>query len=386
MQFSILNIGLDRDLLSRGQKTEAQARQCFYAHHLPARQVHLVKAPYRTDKTIIKLDQQITVIPCPVVHWVQFCISAFFHGISVIRKNRIDVIQVQEPFVSGLAGALLSRLFHVPLVVGLFSDEIDNPVWLSERRLNRWANVVGKWVLRQASAIRSDSQAVVNRLSSYHFRNLSYVPFLITHADCLLETASYAPNVRAQLLEGQSGPLLLSVSRLEHEKNIPLLLEAVQLALKQHPGLVLAMVGHGSLEAGLKKLAEKLLPGKVRWLGWVPNDQIPAYYQAADLTLLGSNRESAARVLIESLLAGTAVLTTDTAGAADIVQGGEFGRVVPVGDVGAFAEALVTLCRDRERLEKMGKAGRCSMQNSVTGEAVVNQLRQILAGVAKRSA
>lgn len=374
---TILNIGLDRDLLSREVRTEAQTRQLFYAQSLPARLVHIVKASYGTPAGRIDLDENLSIVPCPVRHWSQFVPAAIRLGAELLRGEPFDLIQVQEPFVSGLAGAYLARRFDVPLVVGLYSDEIDNPVWLAERPLNRLANRIGKWVLRQAAAARSDSQAVADRLSHYGFRHLTYIPFLITHSDRLLAPDARAPDMRLRLLEGSSGPLLLAVCRLEPEKNIPLMLAAFAEAASRYPGLVLAIAGHGSLADELEQEAGRIAPGRVRWLGWIGNTEMPGYYQAADLMLLSSDRESAARVLYESLLAGTPVLTTDTAGAREVIEDGVTGRIVPVGDNEAFTHALIELCGNPGGLAGMGQAGRQQMTSRVTAEAVTRQMRAV---------
>lgn len=374
---TILNIGLDRDLLSRDVRTEAQSRQLFYARSLPARLVHIVKAPHGTPCDRIELDDNLSIVPCPVRHWSQFVPAAIRLGGELLRRESFDLIQVQEPFVSGLAGVLLARRFRMPLVVGLYSDEIDNPVWLAERPLNRLANRIGKWVLHQAAAVRSDSLAVAERLSHYGFRHLTYIPFLITHADRLLAPDAGAQAIRLRLLDGQTGPLLLAACRLEQEKNIPLMLSAFARAAKQHTGLVLAIAGSGSLADMLAHEAERIVPGRVRWLGWVGNTEMPAYYQAADLMLLSSNRESAARVLYESLLAGTPALSTDTAGAREVIEDGVTGRIVPVGDLDAYSQALIELCGTPSRLDEMGQEGRRRMSSRVTAEAVARQLRSV---------
>jgi glycosyltransferase involved in cell wall biosynthesis len=378
-RIAILNIGLDRDLLARDRQSEAQRRQSIYADGIPASIVHLVKAPAGASHEAISCGEQVRVMPCPVSHWALFPFAAMQLAARELRNARFDMVQVQEPYLCGLVGAMLALRFRLPLVVGVFSDEVDNPVWLAERRLNRVANAVAKWVWRRAAAIRVDSRAVVERLARSGYRNLTYVPFLITNADRLSAPSPETAAVRARLLGSRAGPLAVAVSRLEAEKNVSLMLQAVGAAAKVHPGLVLAVVGEGRQAAELAAEAEQVAPGCVRWLGRIENSELPAYYQAADVTLLSSNRESAARVLSESLLAGTPVLTTDTAGAREMIEDGISGRIVPVGDVQAFADALVAMCRDRGRLGQMGQAGRARMANSVTADAVVRQLRQLYA-------
>ena len=131
------------------------------------------------------------------------------------------------------------------------------------------------------------------------------------------------------------------------------------------------------MAAALAAEAEAVAPGRVRWLGRIENAEMSAYYQAADLVLLSSNRESAARVLWESLLAGTPVLTTDTAGAREVVEDGISGRVVPIGDLKAFTGALVELCGDVGRLARLGAEGRRRVERIATAQAVLDGLRRL---------
>jgi len=297
-------------------------------------------------------------------------------GKRLLATKAFDFIQVQEPYLAGAIGACLSRMSGVPLIAGLFSDEIDNPAWLKERKLNRVANTVGKYVLRHAAATRTDSRAVADRVAGIGCRNLTYIPFLITDADRLLVRGNHVGSVRDDLLAGRSGPLMLAVNRLEEEKNVSLMLRALATASRQLPGLVLAIAGSGRLENCLHQEAERVLPNRVRWLDWVPSERMADYYQAADLTLISSNRESAARVLVESLLAGTPVVSTATAGANEVIEDRVSGRIVPIGDEKAFASAVVELARDPVRLTEMGRYGRERMRQTVTADAVVEQLRE----------
>lgn len=374
----ILNISLDRDLLCGSERNEAQARQLIYARELPASTVILTKTFLGADKSPIELESGLVrVIPCPVRHWSLFPMAAMSMGARILSNGGFDVIQVQEPFISGIVGLYLSYWFKLPLVVGVFSDEIDNPIWIQKSLRNRFANKVGKIVLRHASAIRTDSEAVANRLRSSGFEKAMSVPFLITNAGMLAKLAENRIKMRLELLDGQSGPLLLAVMRLEQEKNIPMMLEGFGRVIEALPGAVLAVAGDGSLRAELETREGNSLSGRVRWLGRVANESLPAIYQAADLFLLTSNIESSARVLTESLLAGTPVLTTDTSGAREVIEDGKSGRVVPIGDIEIFSATLTEMCRDLERLKDMGLYGKQRMLELVSAEAVIQGMRRI---------
>jgi glycosyltransferase involved in cell wall biosynthesis len=79
--------------------------------------------------------------------------------------------------------------------------------------------------------------------------------------------------------------------------------------------------------------------------------------------------------LSESLFAGTPVLTTDTAGAREVIEDGRSGRIVPVGDETAFATALGELAANPALIKEMGLYGRRQMESRMTGPAVAAALR-----------
>jgi glycosyltransferase involved in cell wall biosynthesis len=94
--------------------------------------------------------------------------------------------------------------------------------------------------------------------------------------------------------------------------------------------------------------------------------------------LLSSDYESSARVLSEAMLAGTAVVTTDTAGAREVVEDGVTGEIVPVDDAAAFAAAIVRVAGDPDLCRRMGDAARARADAVVSQAAVVAGLRAVL--------
>lgn len=379
----ILNIGLDRALLEEHGRSESQTRQALYAQEIPAEITHLVKAPRASRRERLVLgDGLVRVIPVPVRHWAMFPLAAIRAGSRVLRQEKIDIIQAQEPILCGLVGLWLSRRYRVPLIVGAFTDQVANPAWASASLVNRLVDAVGRAVYARADAIRADSLAVMQRLHASGFPQTHFIPFLITNAEMLAHPTAEAAVVRRTLLGGRSGPLILAVARLESEKNMELMLQAVESIVKSVTGVVLAVVGDGSLR---KQLQQRFAAEWVRWLGWVPNTELAAYYQAADLSLLSSDIESSARVLTESLLAGTPVLTTDTAGAREVVEDNRSGRIVPTGDLKVFTEALLELCQSPRHLEEMGTYGQQMVSTHMSRANIISELRQLCAQVIRRS-
>ncbi len=374
----ILDIGLDRDMLRPDGASEAQRRQAVYSEALAADIVLLVKAPPSASPGPVRwADGACAAIPVRVRHAVLFPFAALLRGARLLRGAAFDVVQAQEPFLSAWPAWIIARLAGARFVVGAFSDQVGNPEWRAKSTLNRIADRCARFIYARADAIRADSRAVAARLHGLGLGQARFVPFLITNARALSVPDQRRDSMRTEALGGLSGPLLLAVCRLEPEKNLPLMFDALRRALPHLPGVGLVVAGDGSQRRALEAAAADL-SGRVRFLGMVENTKLPPLYQAADLLLLSSDYESSARVLSEAMLAGTAVVTTDTAGAREVVEDGVTGAIVPVGDAAAFAAAILRIAGDPDLCRRMGDAARARADTVVSQAAVTAGLRAVL--------
>lgn len=151
---------------------------------------------------------------------------------------------------------------------------------------------------------------------------------------------------------------IIAVGRLMPQKDFGTLLRAFQRLLAGRPRARLVIVGEGPDRDTLARLTEGLkIDGSVHFAGAVPV-ALP-YIARADLLVLSSVREGMPTVLIEALACGTPVVSTDCdTGPADILAGGEFGALVPVGDWAALAEAMdraLDGTAPRDRLRERGR-------------------------------
>ncbi|MFD1332574.1 glycosyltransferase [Methylopila musalis] len=152
-------------------------------------------------------------------------------------------------------------------------------------------------------------------------------------------------------------PLLLGAGRIGPQKDFETLIHAFARLRETRPEARLVILGEGKTpeaRPALKRFAETLgvaeavdLPGRVP-------DAVP-YIARADLFVLSSRWEGLPGVLIEALGCGTPIVSTDCpSGPMEILDGGRFGRLVPVGDAEALADAMAaTLAEpvDRDRLK-----------------------------------
>lgn len=135
-------------------------------------------------------------------------------------------------------------------------------------------------------------------------------------------------------------PVILGVGRLEQQKNFPLLIEACAILRRRGRQFSLCLVGRGSQRERLEKLAKDSgMEGHIHFAGYQSN---PYALMARSAALaLSSNHEGNPNVLIEALCVGLPVVATNCpSGPEEILCGGAYGRLVPMNDAQALADAL----------------------------------------------
>jgi glycosyltransferase involved in cell wall biosynthesis len=152
-------------------------------------------------------------------------------------------------------------------------------------------------------------------------------------------------------------PVILCVARLAPEKDLPTLIRAFSIVRKERPAR-LAILGEGSERAKLEALVKELgLDGDVWMPGFVDNPF--KFMKRATVFALSSKFEGFGMVIAEALAVGTPVVSTDCpSGPAEILGGGKWGKLVPVGDHEKLAEAILETIEnppDREKLKERGR-------------------------------
>ena len=139
-------------------------------------------------------------------------------------------------------------------------------------------------------------------------------------------------------------PVALYVGRVAHEKNLPLLLQMMQLLQQRHPELLLLIAGEGPALPGLQRQAAKLgLQQRVQFVGYLDRRHgLVDCYHAADVFVFPSVTETQGLVLLEALACGKPVVAVPAMGAAEIVLAGK-GAVPVEANPAAFANAVSRL-------------------------------------------
>jgi glycosyltransferase involved in cell wall biosynthesis len=171
------------------------------------------------------------------------------------------------------------------------------------------------------------------------------------------EATRSAADVRADLGVGPDEHLLVTAARLHPQKGVDILLDALAALRRRVPGVRSVVFGEGpSRQALARRIDELGLGGVVTLAGSRPSvaDEIAA----ADVVVVPSRWESGPLVVFEALHLGRPVVTTAVGAAPQVIQDGVTGRLVPVGDPEALAEAVESMLADPAAAGRMAAAGR----------------------------
>jgi glycosyltransferase involved in cell wall biosynthesis len=135
-------------------------------------------------------------------------------------------------------------------------------------------------------------------------------------------------------------PVILAVGRLSHEKDYPLLINTFARVRQSIPARLL-ILGDGPDRSELVTLVKQLgLEKDVSMPGFISNPY--PYMIHASLLVLSSRWEGLPTVLVEALYCGIPIVATDCRnGPREILCNGKYGKLVPVGDQGCLAEAIL---------------------------------------------
>ena len=154
---------------------------------------------------------------------------------------------------------------------------------------------------------------------------------------------------------------ILCVSRLIERKGINYLIDAMAHLQKAGINCQLQIVGEGNLLQDLKNQVSELgLNNRVELVGRLKHDELPGYYQKADIFILPSKNEGMSNTVLEAMAAGLPIITTRTGGALELVD--KNGILISQEDSDDITRAVKHLVENPEERLVMGKHSRKTAQ------------------------
>jgi glycosyltransferase involved in cell wall biosynthesis len=282
----------------------------------------------------------------------------------VLREERVDVVNGHNP-VGGLYAAWAARSAGVPVVVRTeHSVHYRGRVSMLYPVLESLSTVVTRRVVCVCQAVLES-----------HVRRLPWAARrFVTVANGISPAPHTRPRdaVRQELGITPGDSLLLTVGSLTPAKAQGVLLAAFAAVVERHPGARLLLAGEGALRPALEAdIVRRGLEGRVRLLG--ARTDTHDLMAACDAFVLSSVREGLPVTVLEAMRAARPVVATRAGGVAEAVEDGVTGRLAPMRDPAALAEALDAVLRDPRAAAEMGAAGQRRWAERFTAERMVRE-------------
>ena len=276
------------------------------------------------------------------------------------RRAKIDCIDAHFVYPDGFAAVLLGKYLNVPVVVSARGTDINLfPQFRSIKPMIQWT-------LRNAQGCIAVSSALREALVALG-RPKDRIQLIPNAVDTERFRAISAPEARGHL-GLPDGALLVSVGSLVPSKGHDLLIRALSSLSPQFPLLQLYILGEGPCWSQLEGLARSLgVVGRVHLLGKRPNEELPFWYSAANISCLASAREGWPNAVTESLACGTPVVATRVGGIPEILVSPELGALVDR-TTEAIAEGIVEALGKQWDRAAISRAGRARSWENVAEE------------------
>lgn len=269
---------------------------------------------------------------------------------QILRAEAFDVIHLQEPLTPSITWFLLMQraVLRQTITIGTFHAYHERPNWIYAH---------GRPLFGYFFA-RLDGLIAVSEAARQFARQMFPGEYQIIPNG--VDLRRFGKKQQANRLLQTSPINILFVGRLDRRKGFGCLLDSFLRLKPIYPDLRLTVVGpfDPALCQPYRRLAAAQGVTDIDFVGYVPPEQLPAFYHQADIFCAPSlGFESFGIVLLEAMAAGLPVVASDIAGYRSVIHPGREGWLVPPGEPESLAAALRHLIDHPQQRRAMGRRG-----------------------------
>lgn len=290
---------------------------------------------------------------------------------NIYQNFKFDIIHSHVALPDGFAGIMVKKKYKVPLIVTIHGQDLQHTIYKTARCRNNLFRV-----FEQADRIITVSTKLKKLITLEEFSkkvvviNNGIEPEIIGNDSII---SNYTDS-----------KIILSVSNLIRSKGIDFNLKAISILIKRHQNLKYLIIGDGSEQNALKKLASNLnLNSHVEFLGRLPHHEVMRYMPAAHIFSLPSWSEGFGMVYIEAMAYGKPVIAVRGEGIEDVITNGKTGILVKPKDVDSLAKAIDYLLSHSEEANAIGKRAKELVLKYYTWEENVKKTTKVYKEVLK---
>ncbi len=287
-------------------------------------------------------------------NWIRL-LKIYRQSCERVLREKIDLWVTYHSYYKApdLLGPMVSRTANIPYVVfqGIFSTK-------RRRHPKTWPGfVLNRTALKSARHVftnRRDDWKNLKRLLPED--RLTYVkPGILT------EAFDFDLDARRQLRRSwgvANEPVIISAAMFRPDvktEGLAFLIRSCGRLASCGVSFQLIVAGDGKKRPTLQQLADRHLPGRVRFVGKIEREQMGRYYSAGDVFVFPGIRESLGMVYLESQSCGLPVVAFHNGGIPEVVVDGETGFLTPFYQTEPFDEAIKKLLLSKELRRAMGR-------------------------------
>ena len=281
---------------------------------------------------------------------------------QALREFKPDLVSSHSS-KAGILARIAGKKEGIPTLFTAHGWSFTDGVPGMKRRIFEAAErYVGKFSKRIVCVAEADRQLAIDRR--------------VCSADRLITIHNGMPESPERADPGAEPPMIVSIARLDEQKDHPTLLRALA-ALKDLPWS-LELVGGGPREEELKQLAEELgIANRVAFHGTQSN--VKPFLERAQLFVLISNYEGFPRSTVEAMRTGLPAIVSDVGGSREALEEGVSGFSVPAHDVQVLQDRLRAILGDPELRRSMGEVARQRYEREFTFERMYEKTKTVYA-------
>ena len=290
--------------------------------------------------------------------------------INKIKNWNLDVIHSQTEFGVGTFARLIAKQMNIPIVHTYHTMYEDYVHYITKGYFNGTSKKIVEY-LTKFYCDKTATELIVPTKKAYDLfkdkykvdRNVHIIPTGIEIDRFYRENfkISQILELRRKLSIQEDDFVILFVGRLGKEKSVDVLIEGEKEIIKKHPNVKLLIVGDGPDMGHFKKMVKEYhLEKNVIFTGKVPYDDIPLYYEAADLFATASKTETQGLTVIEAMAASLPVLAINDDSFRIVVVDELNGYLFE--DLKDYLKKVDYLVNNQKVLSKMSKQARVSAE------------------------
>jgi 1,2-diacylglycerol 3-alpha-glucosyltransferase len=286
-------------------------------------------------------DYRLPVLPYPVR--------------SHVKRLGIELVHSHGMAFMGLRAVWVARWLHLPLVmtyhtrVDLATNYIAKSE-LGERTLARFIWTHLGWYFRRCDAVIAPTQATKDAILAERPTDIAKL-YVVPNGVDYSRFAATDKSILAGLGIGADTPVVLSAGRIALEKRLETLIDAAPTIIGSLPGVRFVVAGRGPAKEHYEGLVKEAgLSDRFTFTGYIPDSQLGALYERADVFVMPSQFETQGMVALEAMHKGTPVVCASAGGLIDYVRHGENGYMFDPGDANGLARYAVEAYEHGDRV------------------------------------